>query len=143
MRQKLTLLAVALLFVALVAQRVWRSAELPANRPEPQMPWPVAEAEERELYLTPGGRYTLADIEANGRTVPSEQYRGFRARHEINPRPGDRLCPVTRTKASSACTWIVDGREYEFCCPPCIDEFVRLAKESPGDLEPPDAYIQR
>jgi hypothetical protein len=143
MQQKLTLLAIGLLFVALVAQRVWRSAELPANRPESAMPLPVSEEEERELYLTPGGRYTLADIEANGRAVPSRQYRGFRARHDFRPLPGDVLCPVTRTKANSACTWIVDGREYEFCCPPCIDEFVRLAKERPKDLEPPDTYIQR
>jgi hypothetical protein len=142
MRQKLTLLVFALLFVALVALRVWRSAELHANRLEPQMPLPIAEAEQRELYLTPAGKYTLADIEANGRILPAQRYRGFRARHDINPELGDRLCPVTRTKANSACTWIIDGREYEFCCPPCIDEFVRLAKERPESIQRPEAYVQ-
>jgi hypothetical protein len=143
MLRKLTLMAFALLFVALVAHRVRRYAQLPATLAEPGMPAAVGEAEERAIHLEPGGKYTLADIEANGRMIPSQKYRGFRARHDFSPQPGDRLCPVSRTKANSDCTWTVGGFEYQFCCPPCIDEFVLLAKERPEDVQPPDAYVNR
>jgi hypothetical protein len=142
MWQKLTLLAIALVFVGLVAHRVWRSAELPMKTTEAEMPARVGEAEERELHLVPGGKYTRADIEANGRTVPSQKYRGFQARHDYNPRPGDQLCPVTRTKASPDCSWTIGGRAYQFCCPPCIDEFVRLAKQHPDRVFPPETYVK-
>lgn len=107
----------------------------------PPMPAQVSAAEERDLYLTPGGRYTLVDIESNGRMVPSQKYRGFRARHDLQPALGDRLCPITRTKANDACEWTIGGKIYYFCCPPCIDEFVRLAKEQPERVLPPQAYI--
>jgi hypothetical protein len=140
--QKLTLMAIAFLFVGLVAHRVWRSADVPAKRAEPEMPARAEEAEEQELHLVPGGKYTRADVEANGRTVPSRKYRGFQARHEYDPRPGDRLCPVTRTKASPLCTWTVGGRVYQFCCPPCIGEFVRLAKQHPDRILPPEDYVK-
>jgi hypothetical protein len=113
-----------------------------AARHMPVMPAQVGEGEERALHLVAGGRYTTADIEANGRTVPSLKYRGFQARHDIAPQPGDRLCPVTHTKANPACTWTVGGRVYQFCCPPCIDEFVRQAKEQPDRLVPPEAYVK-
>jgi hypothetical protein len=107
------------------------------------MPAKVVDDEERELYLTPGGIYTAADIAANGNVTASEKFRGFRAKHDHNPQPGDRLCPITRTKANPDCAWIIAGQTYEFCCPPCIDEFVRLAKESPDAIAPPEAYVQR
>ncbi len=112
----------------------------PAAEHLPEMPAKIGENEERDLYLVPGGAYTATDIEANGRMVPSQKYRGFRARHDLDPGPGDRLCPVTRTKANPDCTWTIAGRTYQFCCPPCIDEFVRLAKEHPDRLLPPKAY---
>jgi len=139
--------AIVLLFVALVGQRIYRyatfdSATFGTVRPELAMPRPVVDAEERELYLTAGGAYTQADIAANGPTLPSQKYRGFRENHDLQPRPGDRLCPITRTKASAECTWIVAGRTYEFCCPPCIAEFVRAAKEQPERLQPPEAFVQ-
>jgi hypothetical protein len=137
MAQKLFLLGVAALFIGLVAHRVWRASTLTA-----QMPAPLGEAQERELYITPGGAYTAADIETNGRQSASQKYRGFQARHDYKPQPGDRLCPVTRTKASANCTWIIAGQSYHFCCPPCIDEFVRLAKDRPEELLSPDAYVQ-
>lgn len=142
MCRKLTLLAIALVFVGLVAHRVWRTVDLPARQAPREMPAQLEEAEEREVHLVPGGKYTLADIEANGRAVPSQKYRGFRARHDSNPRPGDRLCPVTRTRANPDCTWIVGGQVYQFCCPPCIDEFVRLAKQHPDQALPPEAYVR-
>jgi hypothetical protein len=141
--RKLTLLAFAVLFAGLVAHRVWRYAQLPVTRAEPEMPAAVGESEGRKIHLEPGGKYTLADIKANGRTIPSQKYRGFRARHDFNPEPGDRLCPVTRTKANPDCTWTVGGMVYQFCCPPCIDEFVLLAKERPEDVQLPDAYVLR
>jgi TIGR03009 family protein len=36
---------------------------------------------------------------------------------------------------------VIGGKTYEFCCPPCIDEFVILAKEDPDRLLPPEAYV--
>jgi hypothetical protein len=142
MPQKLTLLTIAVLFVGLVALRVWQSADLPERRAAVAMPTPLDQVVERELHRTPGGKYTLADVEANGSTLPSERYRGFQSRHDIRPQTGEPLCPVTRTRASPDCTWIIDGRIYQFCCPPCIDELVRLAKERPEELMPPSAYVQ-
>jgi hypothetical protein len=115
----------------------------PLPRPEPAMPAGVSGEEERQLYLMPGGKYTAADIEANERATASEKYRGFRASHDFAPEPGDRVCPVTRTKANPGCTWTVDGKEYQFCCPPCIDEFVRLAKERPEQVPEPSHYVHR
>jgi hypothetical protein len=130
------------IFAALVVHRIWRSASL-----EPRMVMAsesqVSAEVEGELYLTPAGKYTRADIAANGPRLPSERYRGFQARHDFNPVSGDRLCPISRTKANSECTWIINGEEYEFCCPPCIDELVRLAKERPQELDPPAAYVKQ
>lgn len=143
MKQKLTLLTIGALYIGLVAHRVWRSSDLAAERSVLEMPALLGETQERELHLVPGGKYTLADIENNGRMVPSKKYRRFQARHDFAPLPGDPLCPVTRTKANTECTWTVGGQVYEFCCPPCIDEFVRLAKESPANIQPPDAYVKQ
>ena len=109
---------------------------------EPDMPTGLADNEARQLYLTPGGAYTEADIEANGRQTAAQKYVGFRAQHDFSPAPGDAICPITRTKANPECTWVIGGKTYEFCCPPCIDEFVILAKEDPDRLLPPEAYVQ-
>jgi hypothetical protein len=98
---------------------------------------------ERELYQTPGGRYTAADIQVNGLQPPSVKFRGIFASHDMHPRPGDRLCPITSTLASPRFAWTADGKQYLFCCPPCIDEFVRLAKEKPELVRPPEAYVKR
>jgi YHS domain-containing protein len=133
--RKLTLLMTTLLFVGLVALRVWKYSQR-----TPAMPRPVAENQQRELHLKPGGLYTLADIAANGRTTPIQKYRSFQPQHDFNPQAGDPLCPVTRTKANANCTWTIAGQEYQFCCPPCIDEFVRLAKHRPLEIQPPGAY---
>jgi hypothetical protein len=133
----------AFLFLVLLAHRVWRSADRGGDGHGASMPTKVEDAEERELYLTPGGKYTRADIEANGHTTPSRQYRDFRASHDFNPRRGDVLCPITRTKAHPDCTWIIAGKRYAFCCPPCIDEFVKMAKEQPEKVEPPERFVKR
>ena len=108
------------------------------------MPNKVADEAERELYLTPGGIYTQADIEANGNVAASQKFKGFMAKHDMHPKPGDKICPVTMTKANPACSWIVGGKTYEFCCPPCVDEFVSWAKneESAKDILEPEGYVK-
>lgn len=109
---------------------------------EEEMPAGLPAAEERELYLTPGGKYTDADIEANGRMTASDKFKGIRSSHDMKPKQGDRICPVTLTKANPKFTWMIDGKPYEFCCPPCVDEFVKLAKEQPDEVKSPDTYIK-
>ena len=107
------------------------------------MPSKVADDEEKKLYLTPGGKYTAADIKANGNVTASQKFRGAKAEHDLKPKSGDKICPITLTKASPKFTWVIDGKPYEFCCPPCVDEFVALAKEKPAELKPPDEYRQK
>lgn len=107
-----------------------------------EMPAKVGDAQERELYLVPCGKYSAADIAANGRQTASAKFRGCCAVHDVMPEPGDRICPVTRTKANPECSWIIGGQEYWFCCPPCVDEFVRLAKEQPGNVRDAADYVR-
>src|SRR5262249_57466956 len=99
--------------------------------------------QEKELYLTPGGKYTEADIEANGRMTASERFKGQLSSHNARTKSGDRLCPISETKANPAFTWIVGGKTYEFCCPPCVDEFVKKAKEQPDEVLEPEAYVKK
>ncbi len=98
---------------------------------------------EEKLYLKPGGKYTEADIEVNGRQTASARYKRFRADHIMKPRPGDRVCPITRIKANREFTWVVSSKAYEFCCPPCVDEFVRRAKEEPQTIKEPEKYVKK
>lgn len=102
----------------------------------------VVNEEERKLYLTPGGIYTQADIEANGNVTASEKFAGIPASHDAKPQPGDKLCPISLTKANAKFTWVIGGRSYEFCCPPCVDEFVTMAKERPQEVRAPADYVQ-
>jgi YHS domain-containing protein len=106
------------------------------------MPTKIEDEAEKLLYLTPGGAYTAEDIKANGNVTASVKFKDFRAAHDINPKAGDKVCPVTLTKANPACSWVIGGKTYEFCCPPCVDEFVKLAKEDPGAIKPPSAYVK-
>lgn len=114
--------------------RADRPAAMPAS-----LPADAATA----LFVTPGGRYTAADIEANGRRTPQQAFPSFRAKHDADPKVGDKLCPISETKANPACTWIIGGKTYEFCCPPCVEEFVRMAKETPDAIRDPEAYVKR
>ena len=109
---------------------------------ETMMPAAIPTNAERDLYFTPGGRYTAADIQANGNLVASKKFKGVMSAHNMSPEKGDRICPVTLTKANPKFTWIINGKSYEFCCPPCVDEFVRIAKESPEQLKDPEHYIK-
>ncbi|VTU01700.1 Uncharacterized protein OS=Singulisphaera acidiphila (strain ATCC BAA-1392 / DSM 18658 / VKM B-2454 / MOB10) GN=Sinac_4511 PE=4 SV=1 [Gemmataceae bacterium] len=107
------------------------------------MPSKVADDDERKLYLTPGGKYTEADIKANGGVVASVKFKGLKAEHDLKPKAGEKICPVTLTKANPKFSWVVGGQTYEFCCPPCVDEFVALAKEKPDEIKPPEEYRQK
>jgi hypothetical protein len=113
-----------------------------ASHSDSTMPDRVAKSEETKLYLQPGGRYTAADIAANGNMTASQKFKGFRAKHDMNPKTGDAICPITHTKANPICSWVVDGKKYEFCCPPCVDEFVKMAKGSVDPLPAPDTYVK-
>ncbi|MEX2171806.1 MAG: hypothetical protein WD851_20975 [Pirellulales bacterium] len=115
-----------------------------ADHGDEMMPTKVADDAELELYLTAGGIYTQADIEANGNVTASQKFNGFMAKHDMHPKPGDKICPVTMTKANPACAWIVAGKTYEFCCPPCVDEFVSWAKnaETAKDILEPEGYVK-
>lgn len=103
----------------------------------------VSGKEEQQLYLTPGGKYTEADIKANGNMTASQKFKGVISSHDMKPKSGDKLCPITRTKANSKFTWVVGGQTYEFCCPPCIDEFVKTAKEHPEEIKEPGSYFKK
>ena len=110
---------------------------------EAEMPKGVSNEEERKLFLTAGGLYTAADIKANGGVTGSEKFRGFQPAHDLKPKSGDKLCPVTLTKANPACAWVIGGKTYEFCCPPCVEEFLTLAKETPKEVKEPEAYRKK
>ncbi|MBP86145.1 MAG: hypothetical protein CMJ64_05430 [Planctomycetaceae bacterium] len=110
---------------------------------ESLMPRKITDEAERELYLTAGGLYADADIKASGSTTASDKYASFRSMHDPHPEAGDWICPITGTKANPACTWIIGGQEYQFCCPPCIDEFVVRAKEQPDQVKPAAAYVKQ
>jgi YHS domain-containing protein len=99
--------------------------------------------DEEKLYLTAGGKFTGADIAANGRQTAGDRYKGWKAEHHMKPRRGDRFCPITRIKANREYTWVVSGKTYEFCCPPCIDQFVRLAREEPQTVREPEEYVKK
>jgi YHS domain-containing protein len=108
-----------------------------------EMPAKKGSDEEQSLFLTPGGLYTAADIAANGNTVPTVKYKGIRAQHDDNPKAGEKICPISKTKANPKFTWVIGGKTYEFCCIPCIEEFVALAKEKPGEVKDPKEYVKR
>ena len=109
---------------------------------EEDMPAGLGADKENTLYLTAAGKYTDADIKANGGVTASQKFKGVASSHDMFPKAGDRICPVTQTKANPKFTWVIDGKPYQFCCPPCVDEFVKLAKERPDELQEPDSYIK-
>lgn len=107
-----------------------------------EMPATLADEDEKKVFLTPGGKYTEADIKANGNTVASIKFKGIKPVHDTKPKPGEILCPISMTKASPKFTWVIGGKTYQFCCLPCVQEFVTLAKEKPDDLKNPEAYVK-
>ncbi len=123
--------------------RVGFPSVLPGSHEGEGMPAVMADDEARALYLTPGGIYTEADIAANGNQTGNQKFRGFVPKHDLKPKVGDKICPITLTKANPQCSWIVGGKTYEFCCPPCVEEFVKLAKEQPEEVKEPADYVKR
>lgn len=107
------------------------------------MPSSLPVDEEQQLYLIAGGNYTENDILANGKMTAAAKFKGKISKHDAKPKPGDRICPISRTKANAEFTWIINGQPYQFCCPPCVDEYVRLAKQQPDELQPPDSFIKQ
>lgn len=107
------------------------------------MPNKVLAEDEQKLYLTPGGLYTEEDIKANGNTTASAKFKGMMSAHNNKPAPGDKICPISLTKANPKFTWFVGGKAYEFCCPPCVDEFVKTAKATPDEIKQPSEYVKR
>jgi len=109
----------------------------------PEMPTKVADSAEKDLYLTPGGRYTAADIVANGNTIATLKFQGIKSEHDMRPKIGDMLCPISGTKANPKFTWIIDGKSYQFCCPPCVDEFLSNSKSSTDPLPDPESFVKK
>lgn len=108
-----------------------------------EMPDKISDDAEKELYLVAAGRYTAADIAANGNVTASQKFKGIKSAHDMNPKQGDRICPITETKANPKFTWFVDGKPYEFCCPPCVDEFVKMAKAATEPLPEPESFVKK
>ena len=107
------------------------------------MPKAVASSKAKQLYLTPGGKYTAADIQANGKQTARQKYGDEMSEHDAHPKKGEKVCPISKTRANPKFTWVVAGKTYEFCCSPCIDEFVRTAKEKPDQIQEPGDYVQK
>lgn len=100
-------------------------------------------AAERELFLTPGGTYTTEDINANGNTSVYQKHPSYVAAHNTEVKSGEAVCPISETKPDPKLTWIIGGKTYQFCCPPCVAEFVAKAKKSPQSIKTPEAYIKK
>jgi hypothetical protein len=110
---------------------------------EQAMPRAVVSSKAKQLYLTPAGKYTEGDIKANGAMTARQKYGDEMAEHDAHPAPGEKICPISQTKANPKFTWVVGGKTYQFCCTPCIDEFVKTAKEKPGAIKEPGDYVQK
>lgn len=95
-----------------------------------------------ELWFTPKGKYTAADIAANGERTAYEKYGEVEVEHE-DPTPGEVVCPISKSKTNPAITWQIDGKTYSFCCPPCIEDMVQRAKEKPDTILAPEQYVKK
>ena len=96
-----------------------------------------------KLFGNPGGLYTDADIQANGKLTPAEKFKGIKSKHDAEAKTGDKICPVSETLANPQFTWVIGGKSYEFCCPPCVEEFVSAAKQKPASIKPPEEYRKK
>ncbi|MBI3823990.1 MAG: hypothetical protein HY289_15085 [Planctomycetes bacterium] len=95
------------------------------------------------LFLTPGGIYTAADIKANGSTTAVEKFKGIKLKHIKELNPGDRFCPITGSKAHAEYAWVVNDHRYEFCCPPCVEDFIDWAHNDPEKIKKPSEYVHK
>ncbi|MES2462689.1 MAG: hypothetical protein V4671_19070 [Armatimonadota bacterium] len=99
-------------------------------------------AADKALFLTPGGLYTAADIAANGSTSAYQKYASVVPEHDAKVKAGDAVCPISETKPNPQLKWVIGGKNYTFCCPPCIAEFVKKAKTNPASIKAPEAYVK-
>ena len=136
-------LVVSVLDLAVAGQKVSFEFTAPGDPQGNETPLAARIDQQAKFFRTPGGKYTKADIRANKDRSAFEKYRGFQPKHDLNARPGDRLCPVTNTKATLDCTWVVGGATYAFCCPPCVEEFLKWAKHRPEVVQPPGTYVKK
>jgi YHS domain-containing protein len=97
---------------------------------------------EQELFLTPGGKYTLEDIQANGGMTRSQKYKDFASTTQMHSKKGEAICPIKAKKAHTECVWIIGGKSYRFCSPSCIDKFLVLAKTTPEAILDPEYYVK-
>ena len=58
---------------------------VPAQDPSHAMPAKREDEEERKVFLTPGGKYTEADIKANGNVTASQKFKGIKPQHDVQP----------------------------------------------------------
>lgn len=100
-------------------------------------------AADKALFLTPGGVYTKADIVTNDNTSAYLKYASVVPVHDAKVSVGDPVCPISETKPNPALTWVIGGKTYTFCCPPCIAEFVQKAKTDPEQIKSPETYIKK
>lgn len=97
-------------------------------------------AADKALFLVPAGAYTKADIQANGNTSPYVKFAGYVPSHDTQVKSGEMVCPISETRPDPALKWTISGKEYTFCCPPCIAEFVQKAKKTPVAIKAPESY---
>lgn len=57
---------------------------------------------EEKLLLSAGGKYTEADIQASGGMATFRKYVELQASHDVRPRPGEKLCPISLSAALRA-----------------------------------------
>jgi hypothetical protein len=95
-----------------------------------------------ELWFTPKAKYTADDIAANGPQTAYEKFGEVEVDHQ-DPTPGEIVCPISKSKTNPEITWIIDGKKYAFCCPPCIEDLVQRAKDKPDELKPPEGYVKQ
>jgi hypothetical protein len=108
------------------------------------MPNAAGSAEMKKLFATVKGKYTEADVKANGAGVtPADRYGNEMTNHDAKPQSGDRICPISKTKANPKINWIVGGKKYQFCCTPCINEFVKTAQDKPEKIKEPEEYVKK
>lgn len=98
--------------------------------------------EQRRILLSAGGKYLESDIRANGGRSADAKFVTTVPVHDHSPKPGDRSCPISGFKAEPTFAWLIGGQKYWFCCQPCIDEFVLLAKERPEGVKPAERFVR-
>jgi YHS domain-containing protein len=100
----------------------------------------VTYAPKLAIALTPKGKYTEDDIKKNGSITPMEKY--AKLKHiGGEPAVGDTICPDSKEKANPECVWVIQGQTYAFCCPSCINSFLKVAQNEPEKVKDAKEYV--